>query len=241
MTGHVLRVLSWNVHDLRAGAAAVSQVLRELRPDVACLQEAPRGPLSRHRLASLAAASGLLFTAGGRPSAGVATLTSLRVDVRTASAVPLPVAGLRWGHRPTRPRGYTLVALRLPGGGAVAVANVHLGLSQTERDDHVQRLRSHLQALGTTPLVVAGDLNEKPGGPSWSALGAGLLDAGAPAGHPTFPAWRPRARIDAVLVDCRLEVLAAGPTPGQPAGLAGASDHLPVLVEIRLPADPARR
>lgn len=253
----VLRVLTWNVHDLRDDAGAVEQVLRELEPDVACLQEAPRWPFSRHRLAALAVRSGLFFTAGGRASAGVAVLTGLRVDVRAAQAGRLPVLRWRPGRMPTRPRGYAMATVRLPGTAPVVVASVHLGLDQMERDAHVGLLldrfatpratpfgsparptpaRPPAPPSRTLPLVMAGDLNEVPGGPSWLVLGSQLDDACVASTEATFPSRRPRARIDAVLVDRRLRVLTAGvAVVRDPALLASASDHLPVVAEVELP------
>lgn len=240
----VLRVLSWNVHDLKDDVSALEQVLREVRPDVVCLQEAPRWPFSRHRLGALAGRSRLLFTAGGRVSAGVAILTSLRVDVRGAEAGPLPVARWRPGRSsplPPRPRGYALALVRLPGTAPVAVASVHLGLDQVERDTHVGLLRQRFAEpqhgwSAALPLVVAGDLNEPPEGPSWTALRSQCADACAASAEPTFPSGRPRQRIDAVLVDPRLHVLSASvAVVRDPSHLPAASDHLPVLAEIELP------
>lgn len=245
-TAQVLRVLTWNVHDLKDDVSAVEHVLHEVRPDVACLQEAPRWPFSRHRIAALAARSRLFFTAGGRVSAGVAILTSLRVDVRAAEAGPLPVA--RWRPAPsrplpTRPRGYAMATVRLPGTAPVTVASVHLGLDQVERDTHVGLLRQRFAEpqpgwSASPPLVVAGDLNEPPEGPSWTALGSSGADACAESAEPTFPSGRPRRRIDAVLVDSRLHVLSAGiAVIRDPDLLLTASDHLPLLAEIELPAE----
>lgn len=61
-------------------------------------------------------------------------------------------------------------------------------------------------------------------------------------GGDTFPAAAPDRRIDAVFASAGVEVLACG----VPAGLAGvtpldlhtATDHLPVLAALRLPATP---
>ena len=43
-----------------------------------------------------------------------------------------------------------------------------------------------------------GDLNEPPGGPTWTSLTSVLVDVD-PMGDPTFPAIEPRQRIDAIL------------------------------------------
>jgi endonuclease/exonuclease/phosphatase family metal-dependent hydrolase len=84
--------------------------------------------------------------------------------------------------------------------------------------------------------VLAGDLNEPPGGPAWQALADVVHDPGA-GSAPTFSARHPRRRIDAVLAAPGLEVLDYGWPPGvAEEDVLMASDHRPVLATIRLPA-----
>ncbi|GAB2680294.1 endonuclease/exonuclease/phosphatase family protein [Thalassiella azotivora] len=221
-----LRVLCWNVRDMLGDPLAVHRVVRAARPDVACLQEVSRRPLSRSRLAALARATGLLFTCGGRAGGGTAVLTSLRTRVDDAAAGRLPVQGVL-----TRRRGWAGATVRLPGGGPLVVTSVHLGLDERERADHVRCLLD-LRVPACPPAAVVGDLNEPPGGPSWRVLGERLADA-CPDGGPTFPARRPRRRIDAVLVDARVQVLGCGFPQGVSAkDVLAASDHLPVLASL---------
>lgn len=221
-----LRVVSWNVRDLLGDPLAVHRVLRALAPDVACLQEVPRRPGSRWRLAALARACGLLHVAGGRESGGTAVLVSLRTQVGAVRAVRLPVAG-----RTARTRGAVVVAAGLPGAGRVAVASVHLGLDAAERSRHVAAVAALAGPLGL-PLVVAGDLNEHPGGPAWRAWGGGVDDP-APGAAPTYPAAAPRARIDAVLVPPAVTVLAYGDGGADPDDVRAATDHVPVVAVVR--------
>ena len=228
-TPSALRVLTWNVHDMLGDPLAVHRVLRAARADVVCLQEASRWPGSRHRLAELARQCGLYFTCGGRASAGTAVLTGLRVEVRASRARTLPVQG--WW---TRPRGWAGAVVRLPGTQPVAVVSMHLGLSPGERADHVARLLADRLDSGV-PTILAGDLNESPGGASWLAFLEHLRDPGLGT-EPTYPAARPRRRIDAVLVDPALEVVSYGwPEPVVEVDVLAASDHRPVLAEIALP------
>jgi endonuclease/exonuclease/phosphatase family metal-dependent hydrolase len=226
----VLRVLTWNVRDMLGDPLAVHRVLRQARADVVCLQEAPRLIFTRHQLAYLARKSGMTYLIGGRASAGTALLASLRADVRNVRAVRLPVDG--WL---TRPRGWAHAQVALPGTARVLVASIHLGLSTGERRSHVARIVAVMQATAL-PAVIGGDLNEHPGGPSWQALSRVAVDP-APDSGPTFPARRPRSHIDAVLASPRLEVVEYGP-PGEVdrADVLLASDHLPVLARLRLPA-----
>lgn len=228
-----LRLLTYNVHDLLDDARAVAHVLRSCRPDVACLQEVPRRPLTRHRVRRLARESGLRWVAGGRGSGGTAVLVGPAVDVLEARAGSLPV------RTPlTRTRGYAVARVALPGAAAVTVVSVHLPLREVDRLAHV---RAVLADAGVRPgsLVVAGDLNEPPSGPSWALLGQTLRDAGAD-GPATYPARAPRTRIDGVLVSAEIavgQVVVAGPAQGlSPADLRAASDHLPVLATLAMPA-----
>src|SRR5690625_2789501 len=128
-----IRIDSYNVHGLRDDRAAVAEVLRELQPDVVCLQEAPRRGPWRGRKAALARATALLYVAGGGTTGGTAILTSIRVDVRSSSEHRLPRT---WGL--TR-RGATLARLGV-GGQELAVSAIHLGLDPAERARHATTL-----------------------------------------------------------------------------------------------------
>lgn len=229
---HRLRVLSYNVHDLLDDPDATAHVIRSCRPDVACLQEVPRRPLTRHRVERLARESGLLWAAGGRGSGGTAVLTSRRVDVLHAHARPLKVAGAF-----TRTRGYALARVRLPGSAPLTAVSVHLPLRPAERLLHVAAV---LQALPAEEQhLLAGDLNEPPTGPVWALLTKRMLDVGAAGDEPTYPTARPRRRIDGLLLGPGLiarDVAVAGTREHlSPEDLRAASDHLPLLAEVDLP------
>lgn len=228
--GSSLRLLSWNVRDLHGDRSAVQRVIRSAGADLVCLQEAPRWPGSRWRLAALARECGLLFVTGGREAAGAALLCSLRARVDDARSLRLPV---RTGLRPVlppRPRGAVLARAWLPGGPPFALACVHLGLQQAQRLDHARRLHRLLAGTGL-PVVVAGDLNEPPGGPAWRLLGSLAADPW-PAAGPTFPSGRPDRRIDAILVGDGVRACAPDGWRPDPDDVRAASDHLPVLAEL---------
>lgn len=221
-----LRVVSWNVRDLLGDPLAVHRVLRSLAPDVVCLQEVPRRPGSRWQVAALARAAGLLYVTGGRDAGGTALLVSLRAEVGWAASLRLPVAG-----RTTRRRGAVVAEVGLPGTSRVAVAGVHLGLDAEERLRHCALVRAAVPA--GLPLVVCGDLNERPDGASWQAFGD-VRDP-EPAAPPTFPAAAPRSRIDAVLVGPGVEVLSYGDGGADGGDVRVASDHVPVVAVLGLP------
>jgi endonuclease/exonuclease/phosphatase family metal-dependent hydrolase len=87
------------------------------------------------------------------------------------------------------------------------------------------------------PVVLAGDLNETPGGGAWRMLADGLVDGGAADNEPTFPAREPGRRIDAILSDPRITV--AGWRVVGTDTARRASDHLPVVADLVLPDQPA--
>ncbi|PRY17494.1 endonuclease/exonuclease/phosphatase family protein [Kineococcus rhizosphaerae] len=238
-----LRVATFNVRELLDDTLAVREVLRAARADVVCLQEVPTLLFAGHRLGDLAADTGLWVTAAGAAGAGTAILTAARVDVRAAGVRALPTARRR-GWKPVRRRGTAEAAVRVPLAGGwsvdVLVRSVHLGLDDGERFDHVTRLLpgtpvgGPLEPWSDAPAVLAGDLNEEPGGAVHRRLSTVLLDAAEAVGTPapTFPARSPRRRLDAVLVDRLLSVTSVS-TPGEHPG---ASDHLPVLADLLVPA-----
>jgi endonuclease/exonuclease/phosphatase family metal-dependent hydrolase len=242
--GHAetLRLLTWNVHDLLGDPLAVARVIASADADVVCLQEAPRWPLSRCRLARLARSAGLRYAGGGRSAAGCALLVSRRVEVTDVWARHLPVEG--WL---TRPRGWVLARVRLPGSPSVLVACVHLGLTAAERARHVGLILDGMQAemRPGEGLVLAGDLNETPGSPSWRALERLVVDPSPEAG-PTFPVRGPDRRLDAVLVGPPSSPVEADLVPDavwapEPADLVLASDHRPVLAQVGLKAKESGR
>ena len=216
MTG--LRLVGWNVRSLRDDSAGVARALRELGPDVALLQEAPRLLMSGLANARLARRAGLRRVVGGAAAAGNLLLVSSRVAVVDAQALRLP-------RRPGLHLRGAVQALLEVEGARVAVLGTHLDLDPAARLDTARRLRASFPA---TPLVVAADVNAEPGEPAWQAISAGLVDLGAGLG-PTFPQRSPHRRIDGVFAEPSLVVVRVErPDPGP------VTDHLPLVVDLRL-------
>ncbi|MCX2179378.1 endonuclease/exonuclease/phosphatase family protein [Streptomyces sp. SKN60] len=229
----VVRILSYNVRSLRDDEDALARVIRACAPDLVCVQEAPRFFRWRKHAARLAAKSDLVVLGGGATAAGPLLLCSLRATVEHTEDVLLPLTpGL---HR----RGLATAVVRL-GGARLGVISCHLSLSERERYAQAGLVLDRVATLGTPYAIVAGDLNERPGGPAWTRLTKELQDghATAPWGTtPTFPAPAPDRRIDAVLATPGVEFLACGvPTGLDRADLHTATDHLPVLAVVRVPA-----
>ncbi|GAA1590039.1 endonuclease/exonuclease/phosphatase family protein [Actinomadura kijaniata] len=231
----VLRVVSYNIRSLRDDPDALVRVVRALRPDVLCLQEVPRfwGWWGKRR--RLAAACGMTVAAGRR-ACGLAVLAGPRVTpVAREFHLLHRVPGL---HR----RGLAIAALEVEGARLVA-ASTHLDLVDAPRRAHTRQVLALLERAGRrhrAPMLVAGDVNQEPGGDSWALLAGRFQDgyAVAPAGEElTFSSAAPRRRIDGIFVDPRIEVAGCG-VPGPPAPVElypRATDHRPVLAELHLP------
>ena len=215
--------MTWNVHGFRAGTGAVAEVIAEQGPDVALLNEAGYFGFRVHRLAR-------------RLGMAVATGGSLRHRIPNAVLVRAPWRIVdhaveilpRVGHELRR--GAVLATIGRAGRRVLAVS-VHLGLSTPERRRHAEVLTDLLGARHE-PVIVGGDLNESPDGPSASWIGERYWDSFASLGESeglTFPSADPRARIDYVFVSDGLTVERAWV-----AGDAEASDHLAVVADVRL-------
>jgi endonuclease/exonuclease/phosphatase family metal-dependent hydrolase len=232
----VLRVLSYNIRSLRDDTDALARVIRACAPDLVLLQEAPRFFRWRKKLTRLARETDLVLLSGGGTAAGPALLCSLRATVERTEDVLLPLTPGQ--HR----RGLATAVVRI-GGARLGVLSTHLSLDADERHEQAGLLLDRLAALGVTHAVAGGDLNERPGGRTFRRLGDGLRDCWTAApwgGEYTFPAAAPDRRIDAVFVTEGVEVLGCGVPSGLPGvaedDLRAATDHLPVLTALRVPA-----
>jgi endonuclease/exonuclease/phosphatase family metal-dependent hydrolase len=225
-----VRLLSYNVRSLRDDADAVTRVIRACAPDVACIQEAPRFLRWRSRCAWLARRSGLLVVTGGRTAAGNLLLAHQRTRVRQAADVLLP-----WSVGKHR-RGIAVAVLDI-GAARFGVASVHMSLFADERARHLEAILDHLARVPAPHLAVAGDINESPAGKVWPKLADVYRDAYTQrsyGGEFTYSSRRPTDRIDGIFVSSGVEVVGCG-VPDVPE-LESASDHRPVLAELRVPA-----
>ena len=217
--------MTYNVHGGRH-RRELARVVRSVGPDVLVANESPKLPLLwRWQCERLARDWGMRYVAGGRSAGSNLLVASARVEVLDTRAwrVPQPLFHPR--------RGIVTAQLRV-GSVVFGFVGCHLSLRPGSRRREVELVIEAADAL-TEPVVVAGDLNERPGGHCWTRLlAAGFTDAGAASG-PTFPAARPDRRLDAVLVR------GAG-VPEQPVAVldprlvAAASDHCPVAAWLEL-------
>jgi endonuclease/exonuclease/phosphatase family metal-dependent hydrolase len=211
--GRRLRIASYNIHacvggDGRRDPARIAAVLREIDADVIGLQEVDARPgesSASMQMQYLAAALGLHAVAGP---------TLLRADGHYGNALLTrrPVLDVRHD------------------GATVRVVVTHLGLLPGERRTQVRRLLDLFGESRADVAVLCGDINE------WFAVGRPLrwLHArlGRTTGIATFPAAFPVFALDRIWVNPRAAMAAVAAHASRAARLA--SDHLPVMADIRL-------
>jgi len=232
-----VRVLSYNIRSLRDDREALCRVIRACRPDLVCVQESPRFWRPAGQAAWLARRTGTFVLSGGRSAAGPLLLGRLRVNLLRTGDLVLPrTPGL---HQ----RGFATAVVQVGRAAPFSVTSCHLSLDRDERYTQASLLLDHLAAQGPAHGVVGGDFNERPDGPAWRLLAERLRDGHATApwgGTMTSVPADPHQRIDGVFTTPGIQVLACGVPdrlPGvDPADLRAATDHLPVLAVLRVPA-----
>lgn len=247
----VLRVMTYNVHscvgmDGKIDAERIARVIARARPDVVALQELDVG---RRRTFGLdqahLIARYLKMEFHFHPAIhveeeryGDAILTHLPHRLVKAGVLP----GLA-GKPHLEPRGAVWLAIDLHG-REVQVINTHLGLDQRERAAQVEALLGSdwlANERCRNPVILCGDFNASPSSPVCRRLGGRLTDAqtAAPRHAPqgTFPSRLPTLRIDHIFVSPGVEV-ADIEIPGSELART-ASDHLPLVAELRIPGSAA--
>jgi endonuclease/exonuclease/phosphatase family metal-dependent hydrolase len=228
-----LRIASYNVHgfvgsDGRRDVRRTARVIRALGADVVALQEVvftPAASGTPEPLEVLAELSG--FEAVSAP-------IDRRDGVPFGNAVltRLPVSAQRricLDYRNCEPR--TALELWLETSARpLRVLATHLGLRPGERRQQVRTLLAHVAGDERSVTVLLGDFNE------WFLIGRPLRWLHARFGHGpavrSFPARWPLFALDRIWVHprralTRFEAFAA-------AEARVASDHLPVVAELRL-------
>jgi endonuclease/exonuclease/phosphatase family metal-dependent hydrolase len=219
------RVMTYNIFMGGRKGAALHEVVRGVAPDVLLVNESPKTPiLWKRQCNKLAEKWGMRFAGGGRKAGSNMVAVGRNVQVKSvhASVFKTPMFKPR--------RGVIAVQLRAEGRlfGAVSC---HLSLGREQRLEEIEQVIEAANRL-RGPVVVAGDLNERPGGPSWKRLReVGFVDHGT-NDWLTFPAREPETRIDALLVRGNATVSHHG-DPGVPIELQQrASDHRGVLAVL---------
>jgi endonuclease/exonuclease/phosphatase family metal-dependent hydrolase len=223
-----VRVVVYNVRGFRDGFDRLVRLVGHFEPDLVLLNETG----GRWRLGRFAKALGM----------GVARdpWSPFRRRVKDAVLVRPPwwIAEHRQQRFEGTPLAYPRGALiaRLENGDArLCAVSTHLGLHPRERLADARELTRSIADAGT-PVVIGGDLNERPDGGAVGYLAERFRDAwllGGDVDGETFPADEPTARIDYLFVSDEIAVERAIVPPGPDA--REASDHRPVVAELTLP------
>ena len=237
-----LTIASYNIHrgvglDGRRDLDRLAAVVAEIGPDVVGFQEVVRQPNGVHGDQALLLASklGMTVVMGETRSYGEAGTYGNAVLTR------LPVVGsdrcdLSWRAR--EPRGCLRVDLAV-NGTALHVFNAHFGLLLRERRDQLERLATFITDKSIAgPRVLMGDFNEWHRGPITRQL---RREFSSPMRRMrrTHPSVFPLFALDRIYWDVELEGQAFHVHRTRLARVA--SDHLPVVVRLRLRPHPQRR
>lgn len=211
--------------DERHDLGRVIDVIREVGPDVVCLQEVDQN-LSRSGNIDQA---DVIADRLGMQAVFQGNLRMERGLYGIAVLAALPVSRVV-NHRLTsytEPRGALEVGISRENVDLTVIC-LHLGLDAEERLQQAEEVAEIVCGLSGA-VVVCGDFNEENDCAGVSRLieRARFSDA-YPAGPPTFDSANPSNRIDLLLLSSGINVLGAAVIDTQ------ASDHLPLVVEIDL-------
>lgn len=220
-----LRVMTYNVHGAQ-NRSALRTVVESVDPDLVVVNESPQVPLWwRVACPALARSWQLEHIAGGR-NAG-------RNMICAADYVGVSRIRVRRIKEPrTRDpvRGVVSAQLRIDG-HPFGVVGCHLSLTPAARERDVEVVLDAAAEL-EGPVILAGDLNEEPGGVSWKRLGDAQFRT-ADDDTLTYPASGPSMRVDVLMVRGEDVEITEHRVPAVPAPLLSrASDHLPVKAQV---------
>ena len=153
---------------------------------------------------------------------GNALLVRRGIVVDHSAIVPLPAL---------EPRG-AICADLLAGGQRLRVIGMHLDLSGIRRRHQLRAILAHVKHCGPPcPAVLMGDLN------AWTMRGGAFQELShgwqVLAPGKSFPARRPIAQLDRIVISADLRTAACG--VHHSALAARGSDHLPVWARVELP------
>ncbi|WP_035255619.1 endonuclease/exonuclease/phosphatase family protein [Desulfatiglans anilini] len=229
-----ITVGTYNVHewigsDGRQQPARAIQIVHEIGADVIALQEVSFPVRGRHRYSI----DNLSRQTGMRALPGL-TLTRRHADFGNILLTRHPLIRLRkldLTVKPREPRGAVMAVLDIHG-TACMVVGTHLGLERRERSQQIQVILKEIETHNDgEPLILMGDLNE------WNPASAmrRLLRRrfGAQPAPAAYPSRFPMLALDRILIRPRRAL--EGIHVFKSCLARRASDHLPVVANIRLP------
>jgi endonuclease/exonuclease/phosphatase family metal-dependent hydrolase len=265
MTWNILHDGIWNLSaPWSARRHLVARIIRDARPDVACLQEASlrqAGDLE-HDLPEYeilaGPVSGATVLRGWTAKAAPLAKAIFRdfyeagemcpILLRRERATPIEVGSFILDDAPT-PRAVNWARIRTADGADCFVSSTHLGLAPWYALRNARALVHALDRMWNgLPQILAGDFNALPQWPVVRSIVArgqsrvppfhdAWTEASARAGRGRTYHWGfglPGPRLDYVFVRPRGLVKSAGVAP-EDVTRPFPSDHMPVLVELEFP------
>lgn len=260
LEGDALRVATWNVHDLfdaedrllppgvedalpspeavEAKLDAVAAVLLRVDADVVLLQEVETLALASALAARAGYGEARLVEGNDPRGIDVAVLSRPSIHRYVSHAAELDGEG-----RTLWPRDCVEVHLDV-GGRRIAIVASHLSsrLSDdgTRRAAQAARMRAIADAISEADpealVLVGGDLNDPPTAPALAPLlGDGAHVDPLPSWETTWSSGSRAERLDALLVDRSSAEAIVRAVVEHETDVARASDHQPVVLDLRLP------
>lgn len=244
----MFRIVSYNVHrclgvDGVLSPERIAETIASLQPDIVALQEIDVGRNRTGRIDQAAIIAGLLnmephfYPAFRDRDELYGDLVLSAHPSRWIKGEPLPSLP-RWPGRLEK-RGAVWVSVDVAGQD-LQIINTHLSVVARERRLQVDSLLSE-QWLGNAacraPFILLGDFNAVPGSGAHTRLSTLFLDTQRTLPRmkrlPTFPVQFPVLRLDHIFLSDGIEVLNVD-VPRTALTLV-ASDHLPVVADLKLP------
>ncbi len=218
--------------------AEIAEALREIAPDVVALQEVD-GPSTWSgnfdHVATIARQSGLVdHYRGDHNEFGIGRFKMAAGTALLARQPLLDTASHRFSVSWRDTKGFVVAALEVPewGGLSVDVVSVHLDfLTPSVRRKQILRMVDELEHR-QRPMVLLGDLNccwqHEPRSMDLLVRHLGLQAHEPDSLVPTYPAHRPRRRIDWILASPELDF------HGYHTVHAPLSDHLVLVADLTI-------
>lgn len=227
-----IRALSWNIHkcvgtDRQRCPFRILQTIRELDVDIAILQEVDR-KIGKHRatlplseIENLSGMRAMLSEAKPHHSSGWhgnLLLVKPNINCLQQNTIKLPSF---------EPRGAVIWELERDG-IRFDVVGMHLGLLGINRRRQAGVIASAIASRPFHPTIVAGDSNDWWGLSGEMTVIENVLES-RPSKLKTFPSKRPILSLDRTIVGNGAHILSQ-----QVIRNIKASDHLPLLTDIRI-------
>lgn len=243
-----LRLMTYNTHgcsgmDGRVSPRRIGRVVREQMPDIVALQEVDLG----RRRSRAEDQAGIVAREAGMHAVFCPTITRGEEHYGHALLSHWPIEVVKRARLPGDPHGWwdepraAIWARVQVAGQTVNVVTTHLGLGIRERELQMRALLGPEwlgDVIGAEPVILCGDFNLLPGSVPYRLAAQRLRDVQLlPRDHRpvnTFSSLQPILRIDHVFVSAHFEALAVTAVRNDLTRVA--SDHLPLLAQLRVAA-----